>query len=237
MNKKSSRKLVYTLSSPSSHNGHSLGVNSLAIDPNPPDQDSLLYQQIFQQSSTGNKSDDGPAQPFVSPSGVLYSAGRDGAINAWGIHDMNFFPPDFSTAAPTDTNTTTRDNSTVSVADPARTDLNYNPRQPGQPSRTIRNFSVNTDHSTSSVSKILSHSLAAFLHPADVLPVPPFASQGPKAAVKDGFTTFGLSGQNHTNWVNDIILVNNRKQGMYCFIMVCASLTNFFVQWYRVPQI
>lgn len=213
MNKKSSRKLVYTLSSPSSHNGHSLGVNSLVIDPNAPDEDSLLYQQILQHSSTVKQTSDNSDQIFVPPSGVLYSAGRDGAINAWGIHDMDLLPPDFSTADQTDNSQTTIDNSTFSPQNPARADVNYNLRQNGQPKRSLRNFSVTTDHSTSSVSKILGHSLAAFLHPADAPQVRPMIS---KPVLKDGFTSFGLSGQNHTNWVNDIVLVNNRKQGKCC---------------------
>lgn len=213
MNKKSSRKLVYTLSSPSSHNGHSLGVNSLAIDPNSPDEDSLLYQQILQHSSTVKQTNDNSDKIFIPPSGVLYSAGRDGAINAWGIHDMDLLPPDFSTTSQTDNSLNTTENSTFLPQNPARPDINYNLRQNGQPKRSLRNFSATTDHSTSSVSKILGHSLAAFLHPADVPQVRPGLS---KPVLKDGFTSFGHSGQNHTNWVNDIVLVNNRKQGKCC---------------------
>jgi WD40 repeat protein len=62
MVKKASRRLVYALSSASSDvGGHSLGVNSLAID----------------------------NTPATDSQGTLYSAGRDGIINAWNLKDMN----------------------------------------------------------------------------------------------------------------------------------------------------
>ncbi|KAK9240217.1 hypothetical protein V1525DRAFT_448386 [Lipomyces kononenkoae] len=61
MVRKTSRKITYLLASQSSHHGHTLGINSLAVDPNPP---SSQY------------------------SGQLYSAGRDGMIMAWNLEDM-----------------------------------------------------------------------------------------------------------------------------------------------------
>ncbi|KAK9352567.1 hypothetical protein V1523DRAFT_366516 [Lipomyces doorenjongii] len=61
MVRKTSRKITYLLASESSHHGHTLGINSLAVDPNPP---SSLY------------------------SGLLYSAGRDGMIMAWNLENM-----------------------------------------------------------------------------------------------------------------------------------------------------
>ena len=62
MVRKSSKRLVYVLSSDSSSTGHSLGVNSLAIDPE-------------------------PIQPGVNS--ILYTAGRDGIINSWSLNNMN----------------------------------------------------------------------------------------------------------------------------------------------------
>ncbi|KAK9469719.1 hypothetical protein V1512DRAFT_256887 [Lipomyces arxii] len=61
MVRKTSRKITYLLASNNSHHGHTLGVNSLAVDSNP----------------TSNCD------------GVLYSAGRDGMIMAWSLQDMN----------------------------------------------------------------------------------------------------------------------------------------------------
>ncbi|KAK9369730.1 hypothetical protein V1509DRAFT_618934 [Lipomyces kononenkoae] len=61
MVRKTSRKITYLLASQSSHHGHTLGINSLAVDPNPP---SSQY------------------------SGLLYSAGRDGMIMAWNLENM-----------------------------------------------------------------------------------------------------------------------------------------------------
>ncbi|ANB15573.1 hypothetical protein AWJ20_3201 [Sugiyamaella lignohabitans] len=63
MVKKASRRLVYALSSSQTDTGgHSLGVNSLAIDPTP--------------GANGL-------------TGTLYSAGRDGIINGWGLTDID----------------------------------------------------------------------------------------------------------------------------------------------------
>lgn len=63
MSKRVSKRLVYVMSSNSSNVGHSLGVNSLAIDPTP--------------------------QENSSTSGLLYSAGRDGLVNCWSLDNMN----------------------------------------------------------------------------------------------------------------------------------------------------
>lgn len=58
MVKKSTKRLVYVLSPSGSSSGHSLGVNSLAIDPRRTD----------------------------TSSGCLYTAGRDGIIHSWDLH-------------------------------------------------------------------------------------------------------------------------------------------------------
>lgn len=65
MSKKSTKRLVYVLSPSGSSSGHSLGVNSLAIDP----------------------------RSNESSNGCLYSAGRDGIIHTWDLHgDQNTTP-------------------------------------------------------------------------------------------------------------------------------------------------
>ncbi|KAK9242641.1 hypothetical protein V1506DRAFT_479838 [Lipomyces tetrasporus] len=61
MVRKTSRKITYLLASESSHHGHTLGINSLAVDPSPPSSE---Y------------------------SGLLYSAGRDGMVMAWNLENM-----------------------------------------------------------------------------------------------------------------------------------------------------
>lgn len=65
MARKSSKKLVYVLSSNTSDTGHSLGVNALAVD-------------------SGNS-----AASQGAGSGILYSAGRDGLINTWQLNGMD----------------------------------------------------------------------------------------------------------------------------------------------------
>jgi WD40 repeat protein len=65
MVKKSTKRLVYVLSPSGSSSGHSLGVNSLAIDPRGTD----------------------------TSSGCLYTAGRDGIIHSWDLHEDNKTTP------------------------------------------------------------------------------------------------------------------------------------------------
>ncbi|KAK9472279.1 uncharacterized protein V1510DRAFT_134549 [Dipodascopsis tothii] len=64
MVRKTTRRVTYVLASESSHHGHTLGVNSLAVDPT---------------ATAGH-------------SGTLYSAGRDGMVMAWNLDHMNLHP-------------------------------------------------------------------------------------------------------------------------------------------------
>ncbi|KAK9451855.1 uncharacterized protein V1518DRAFT_436369 [Limtongia smithiae] len=65
MVRKTSRKITYLLASQNSHNGHTLGVNALAVDPTP-----------FMDAD----------MPYA---GQLYSAGRDGMVMSWSLANMN----------------------------------------------------------------------------------------------------------------------------------------------------
>lgn len=207
MARKTSRKLVYTLSSESSHHGHSLGVNSLAIDPNPPAPDSLLYAPPPQDASINKPSDSSVGSPSL-PSGTLYSAGRDGTINAWRIYDTDLAPQDYF-SDPLASRTAQLDNATSSPNETVMFDTARSRR----PSTIHRHSFQDADISTSSISKLLGPSLAAFLQ----APPPDNITSHPNnlKSSLNGFTTFGLSGQNHTNWVNDIVLVNNYTQGKF----------------------
>ncbi|ODQ66210.1 WD40 repeat-like protein [Nadsonia fulvescens var. elongata DSM 6958] len=67
MSRKTSRRLVYTLSSPSaSSHGHILGINSLSLDPT-----------RFESDSPN------------SGVGTLYTAGRDGVVTGWGLDHLD----------------------------------------------------------------------------------------------------------------------------------------------------
>ena len=228
MHKKTSRKLVYTLSSQSSHYGHSLGVNSLAIDPNTPAEDSLLYSPPSSSSSSivrnanGDNHEDAEQKDSEPPSGILYSAGRDGAINAWTIHNMDLSPHDYysdSLAKSSDFANKTSTSSTSLLSEALKNEGTNNslriPSTKPQPA-SIRSISIGNDRSTSSVSKLLGPSLTAFLHaPPPETNASPLVNQHTLHSTTAGYTTFGISGQNHTNWVNDIVLVNNKQQGKY----------------------
>lgn len=237
MAKKSSRKLVYTLSSQSSLQGHSLGVNSLAIDPTPPAPDSNLSSVPLHNPAISNThSINGLQDPSddSSISGVLYSAGRDGSIIAWNLCDMNLSSPQYissSSASSSDPLSNTTNNTSLLLPTP--------PSQQQQPQQQYyvheRQFSVGsnmsiprqissynnyprsinslTSDNTHSKSHFLGPSLAAFLNsvtPNDAPTIPPLPSKS-----HHGKTTFGICGQIHTNWVNDILLINNNKSGMF----------------------
>ncbi|KAK9454652.1 hypothetical protein V1511DRAFT_357712 [Dipodascopsis uninucleata] len=81
MVRRTSRKITYLLAADNSHHGHTLGVNALAVDPTARSfNDTGMRASEVRDSAT---SEDGDV------SGILYSAGRDGLINAWNLHDMN----------------------------------------------------------------------------------------------------------------------------------------------------
>jgi hypothetical protein len=61
MRRQKANKICYVVPFPTSHEGHRLGVNSLALDTD---------ISTFDQSDCG----------------ILYSGGRDGEINAWDLH-------------------------------------------------------------------------------------------------------------------------------------------------------
>lgn len=238
MARKTSRKLVYTLSSESSHNGHSLGVNSLAIDPNAPQQDSLLFASP--SSSPTNSLHNKGAEPRkdAPPSGILYSAGRDGAINAWRIHDTDLSPTDYSTDRLPKSSEPGVSSSTSLLSEALKNEGNPSTRPPTQRPQppSIRSFNNDIEHATTSVSKLIGPSIAAFLRAP---PPDPFSYTIKKPALprEGGYTTFGLSGQNHTNWVNDIVLVNNQQQGTSKLSRHMGHIFLTFSQLFLVRQI
>ncbi|KAK9459214.1 uncharacterized protein V1516DRAFT_567654 [Lipomyces oligophaga] len=71
MVRKTSRKITYLLASDSNQNGHTLGVNSIAVDPTPP-----LHS---------------------THAGLLYTAGRDGMVISWNLDDVNLARSSYST--------------------------------------------------------------------------------------------------------------------------------------------
>ncbi|VVT47129.1 uncharacterized protein SAPINGB_P001557 [Magnusiomyces paraingens] len=205
MARKSSRKLVYTLASHSTPlQGHSLGVNALAVDPNPPPSSSLLLQH--------------PSNSYISPhndldpssiSGTLYSAGRDGTIVAWQLHNMDLHSTDYRKLS----------------SDPPDTQI----------SSTLLpiNSSTNTIDSSDPSSRALRPSLAAYLAANKSIPIPsppPPQSQSPPptttittsssssspSSTQPPSTSYATAGQIHTNWVNDILLVNNNQSVLSC---------------------
>lgn len=143
MAKKASRRLVYVVSSNSSNVGHSLGVNSLAIDPT-------------SQAASAN-------------SGLLYSAGRDGLINVWGLNDMNL----------------SGERDVLAMAD-VTSDIKDISKENSENSK--ENSKEDSKEKSKDSSKKPAH----------------------------GSTTNITQAQVHTNWINEIVLVNNYKTVASC---------------------
>ncbi|CAN6645893.1 hypothetical protein TRVA0_021S01332 [Trichomonascus vanleenenianus] len=130
MARKSSKRLVYVLSSSSSDYGHSLGINSLAVDP------------------VGS---------------WLYTAGRDGVVNSWKFEGASL------------------------SGSKDLTDLNSEDLSP---------------------------------------PIPNGVSSSSGSSTKHGKTSHCAKVPVHTNWVNDVILVNNYESLVSCSSDLTVKLWN-----------
>lgn len=227
MTRKSSRKLVYTLASQSSLQGHSLGVNSLAVDPSPPPPDSLLASDPANDTTPESVSGTTPSEI----NGILYSAGRDGTIVAWQLRDMDLattrYPP---AGSPPSEPPASSSSFSVAAAPPppppsrpvpsASTSSFTASHRP--PSSSVNSYprSIASTDPSDPMSRALRPSLAAYLssnktlqHPdaPTIPPIPQTKSQ--KTSHIHGLTTYSVAGQIHTNWVNDILLINNNQSG------------------------
>lgn len=251
MVRKSSRKIVYTLTPQSSLQGHSLGVNSLAIDSTPPPPDSLLLGQD-QHSSYTHHATPQPLDDAGDVNGILYSAGRDGSIIAWQLRDMNLDTPQYLKSLPASENNAlastdstpayplalaSSSNSTsapIVVSPTAATQRSlYQTTSGGSAlsptatsSRRIKHKSISSVLSAGSgtsagldpndvTPRLIGPALAAFLNSAPRIDTPTIPPIPPKG--RHGKTAFKVAGPIHTNWVNDILLINDNKFGMFFF--------------------
>lgn len=192
----------------SSLQGHSLGVNSLAIDPTSPPTDSKLYDYDDDNQHT---------------SGILYSAGRDGNIVAWKLTDMDLETTKYPVQAPHTIPPITHSSPAVSSRVPSLPrNVNTNSDPIPTPLKPVSSLLSSSQNDSSS--RLINPSLTAFLNSVprnDIPTIPAF----PQNAVH-GKTFFKVAGPIHTNWVNDILLVNNKKSIVSCSSDLTVKLWN-----------
>lgn len=228
---------MYTLGPESSLQGHSLGVNGLAIDPNPPSPDSLLYDNYDNNHANGNLNngnDDDNNDGNKNISGIFYSAGRDGNIIAWQLCDMNLESTNYT---PTQTQSLPNSHqqpqsqsslTSPSTSVPGSVTTNNTTTAASSPFSHTKKKSISSlliSDKNESVSRLIGPSLAAFLNAtppqADIPTIPAFPPKG-----QNGKTVFKVAGPIHTNWVNDILLTNDKSSVISCSSDLTVKLWN-----------